>query len=55
MERAKSGTNKNVIMRAPWSQFSHIKRPVLLRNSGSEFKKRLQAMDVFFADPPAKS
>ena len=50
VERAKSRTNKNVVTVLLGHNSLTFDVPVLLRNSESDFKERLQAMDVFFAD-----
>ena len=50
VERAKSRTNKNVVTVLLGHNSLTFDVPVLLRNSESAFKERLQAMDVFFAD-----
>ena len=50
VERTKSRTNKNVVTVLLGHNSLTFDVPVLLRNSESDFKERLQAMDVFFAD-----
>ena len=50
VDRAKSQTNKTVSMVLLGHNASTFDTPVLLRNSGSHFSERLEAMDVWLAD-----
>ena len=51
VDRAKSQTiNKNVSTVLLGHNASTFDTPVLLRNSGSDFRERLEAIDVWFAD-----
>ena len=50
VERAKSHTNKNVSTVLLGHNSLTFDVPVLLRNCESDFKERLEAMDVSFAD-----
>ena len=50
VDRAKSQTNKTVSTVLLGHNASTFDTPVLLRNSGSHFSERLEAMDVWFAD-----